>query len=232
MSAHVSEQPPTIQARTLHLLLLTTLGTISGLAWILGGAGPIGPLLSILLVAAVAAGRNPVERLVAALTYYAIGCGPIVGAVAGYWGTGHAAVGLLAWAACSVALAMPWALATHWRGLLFALAVTAVPPLGVIGWLSPMNAAGVLFPGGGWVGVIGLLLLVALWPAAVNGHAGARIAIVGVLAGSVLMNLLAVVSPPALMPQDWVGVQTHLRPGDGNILASIQNNRKRPANPS
>jgi hypothetical protein len=114
MSAHAGGRPPTISASSPHLLRLIALGAIPGLAWILGGAGPTGPLFSILLVAAVATGRNPVERLTAALAYYATGCWPIVGAVAGYWGTGHAGVGLLAWAACSVALAVPWALAANW----------------------------------------------------------------------------------------------------------------------
>lgn len=199
---------------------------VAGGAWLYGGSSLLGPLAS--LGFAVLAGRNggAGRRFGVALAYYAVGCWPIVSAVLGYWGDHHALMAWAAWAASATALSLPWALPPGRGGLLAALLLTAVPPLGVIGWLSPTNAAGVLFPGGGWVGVIGLLLLVALWPAAVNGHASARIAIVGVLAGSIVMNLRAVVSPPALMPQDWVGVQTHLRPGDGNILASIQNNQR------
>ena len=229
MSAHAGGRPTTIPASTPHMLLLIALGAIPGLAWIMGGAGPIGPLLSILLVAAVATGRNPVERLTAALAYYATGCWPIVGAVAGYWGTGYAGVGFLAWAACSVALAMPWALAAHWPGLLFALAATALPPLGVIGWISPLNAAGMLFPGMDW---IGLALAV-----------GSMVAIHSVLAGQGRPGLFAgaswwtllfavivaiganVLASPASTPPGWVGVQTHIAPSKGNVLRAIQNNQ-------
>ena len=229
MSAHAGGRPTTITASTPHLLLLIALGAIPGLAWILGGAGPIGPLLSILLVAAVATGRNPVERLTAALAYYATGCWPIVGAVAGYWGTGHAGVGFLAWAACSVALAMPWALAAHWPGLLFALAATALPPLGVVGWLSPLNAAGMLFPGMGWLGLalaVGAMLAmhsVLAGPGRPGLFVGASWwMFLFALIAAIGANLLA---SPASTPSGWVGVQTHILPSKGNVLRAIQNNQ-------
>jgi hypothetical protein len=199
---------------------------VAGSAWLSGGSSLLGPLASLGLPLLIAGRGTARRRFCVALAYYAVGCWPIVSAVLGYWGEHYAVMAWAAWAASAAALSLPWALPPGRGGLLAALLLTALPPLGVIDWLSPMNAAGVLFPGGGWVGVIGLLLLVVLWPAAVNGLAGARIAIVGVLAGSIVMNLLAVVSPPALMPQNWVGVQTHLRPGDGNILASIQNSQR------
>ena len=40
--------------------------------------------------------------------------------------------------------------------------LTAFPPLGIIGWASPLLSAGVLFPGTAWVGLIGTLALVPL----------------------------------------------------------------------
>jgi hypothetical protein len=36
------------------------------------------------------------------------------------------------------------------------LALTAVPPLGITGWAHPMTAAGILFPGWGWWGLLAL----------------------------------------------------------------------------
>lgn len=232
MSAHAGGRPTTITASTPHLLLLIALGAIPGLAWILGSAGPTGPLLSILLVAAVATGRNPVERLAAALGYYATGCWPIVGAVAGYWGAGHAGVGFLAWAACSVALAMPWALAAHWPGLLVTLAATALPPLGVIGWLSPLNASGVLFPGMGWIGlalaVATMLAMHTALPAlSGQGRPGlfadiSRPMLLFAVIVAIGANLLA---PPAPAQPGWVSVQTHIVPSKGNVLLAIQNNQ-------
>lgn len=232
MSVHAGGRPTTITASTPHLLLLIALGAIPGLGWILGGAGPIGPLSSILLVAAVATGRNPVERLTPALGYYATGCWPIVGAVAGYWGTGHAGIGFLAWAACSVALAMPWALATHWPGLLFALAATALPPLGVIGWLSPLNAAGMLFPGMGWIGLVlavGTMLAMhsALPTLTGQGSPGlsADISWSMLLFAAIVAIGANVLASPASKPAIWVGVQTHIAPSKGNVLRAIRNNQ-------
>ena len=232
MSAHAGGRPPTIPPSTPQLLRLIALGAIPGLAWILGGAGPIGPLSSILLVAAVATGRSPVERLTAALAYYATGCWPIVGAVAGYWGAGHAGVGFLAWAACSVALAMPWALAAHWPGLLFALAATALPPLGVIGWLSPLNAAGILFPGMGWIGLaLAVAAMLAMHTALPALSGQGRPGLFADISRSMLLFAVIVaiganvLASPASTPPDWVGVQTHILPSKGNVLRAIQNNQ-------
>lgn len=229
MSAHAGGRPPTIRASTPHLLLLIALGAIPGLAWILGGASQIGPLLSILLVAAVATGRNRVERLTAALAYYVTGCWPIVGAVAGYWGTGHAGVGLMAWAACSVALAVPWALAAHWPGLLFALAATALPPLGVIGWLSPLNAAGMLFPGMGWIGLALAAGTMLAMHSVLTGHGRpglfADISRPMLLFAVIVAIGANVLASPASAPPGWVGVQTHVLPSNGNVLRAIRNNQ-------
>ncbi|CAZ88673.1 putative Permease of the major facilitator superfamily, traB-like [Thiomonas arsenitoxydans] len=198
----------------------------------MGGAGPIGPLFSILLVPAVATGRNPVERLTAALGYYATGCWPIVGAVAGYWGTGHAVVGLMAWAACNVGLAIPWALAANWRGLLFALATTALPPLGVIGWLSPLNAAGVLFPGMGWIGLalaVGSMLAMHSALSVPAGQGRPRLFVGAswwtLLSAAIVAIGANVLAAPASAPHGWVGVQTHILPSKGNVLRAIQNNQ-------
>lgn len=44
-------------------------------------------------------------------------------------------------------------------GFLAALLVTSLSPLGIIGWVSPITVAGVLFPGGAWLGLLGCLVL-------------------------------------------------------------------------
>ncbi|MHB1670321.1 carbon-nitrogen hydrolase family protein [Thiomonas sp.] len=131
-----------------------------------------------------------------------------------------------------MALAMPWALAAHWPGLLFALAATALPPLGVVGWLSPLNAAGMLFPGMGWIGLalaVGSMLAMhsALSVLAGQGRPGLFAdASWSMLLFAVIVaigaNLLA---SPASTPPGWVGVQTHVIPSKGNILRAIQNNQ-------
>jgi hypothetical protein len=54
---------------------------------------------------------------------------------------------------------------------LAAAALTGLPPFGITGWAHPLTAAGVLFPGWGWWGLIstaaGLLVMTTrVWPAA------------------------------------------------------------------
>ena len=80
------------------------------------------------------------------------------------------------WFAAGLVNALPWFLLWSetqrrkaWT-LPAALALTALPPVGFIGWVNPLTAAGVLFPGLGFVGlaclVVGLVLAVLRrWPA-------------------------------------------------------------------
>ena len=220
-------QTVTVLAGAPRQLLLVGIGAIPGLVWILGGSNALGPLFSILLVAAVAVGRSQGERLATALGYYATGSWPIIGAVTEYWGAAHPWIGFAAWAACSLALAIPWAWAANWPGLIFALAATALPPLGVIGWLSPITAAGMLFPGLGWAGLvltIGTMVMVHLSiqkrarPCAGTPQSLLILAVIGAISA----NLLAVPQPA---PSGWVGMQTKVRPSRGSVLRDIQNDQ-------
>jgi len=70
------------------------------------------------------------------------------------------------WVLTSALLSAPWAIVwtseRHvdylWRVPL-ALLATAVPPLGIIGLISPLTAAGYLFPGTAWFGLMAIALL-------------------------------------------------------------------------
>lgn len=60
---------------------------------------------------------------------------------------------------------------------LAAAVLTGLPPFGITGWAHPLTAAGVLFPGWGWWGLLatatGLLVLTTrYWPAAAIGLGG------------------------------------------------------------
>lgn len=80
------------------------------------------------------------------------------------------------WFAAGLVNALPWLLLWSetprrkaWT-LPAALALTALPPVGFVGWVNPLTAAGVLFPGLGFVGLaclVASLVLVVLrrWPA-------------------------------------------------------------------
>ncbi|MCD5327988.1 hypothetical protein ACFFU8_08850 [Chromobacterium piscinae] len=69
--------------------------------------------------------------------------------------------GLAVWCGPSIVLALAWVAcwnlaAAHWR-LLLAVLVVSVPPIGLLGWASPVAAAGVWFPGTSWMGMLLML---------------------------------------------------------------------------
>jgi predicted amidohydrolase len=65
------------------------------------------------------------------------------------------------WSIAAAVLSLPWAALWSpirnqmlWR-IPLALLVASVPPLGIIGWASPLTAAGFLFPATAWIGLLG-----------------------------------------------------------------------------
>jgi len=205
------------------------IAAVAGSAWLWGGSSLLGPLASLGLPVLVSGSGTARRRFWVALAYYAVGCWPIVSAVLGYWGEHHALMAWAAWAGSSVALSLPWALPPGRGGLLAALLLTALPPLGAIGWLSPMNAAGVLFPAMGWIGVLCMLALVLILPLAWRDWGGSRQVLVSLLVCAVLTNAAAGVEHGlGLAPasaKGWIGIQTQIDPDDGNVLAGIANNQ-------
>ena len=119
-------------------------------------------------------------------------------------------LGILLWLSQAVALAAPWALAkpnNYQRGCAWRAAVatllTCVPPLGIIGWLSPLNVASALFPG--WKLVALLLGLSAIAIAAsVPRNLQARLAALPMVGSALLAHLSA--QPHA--PPGWVAVNS------------------------
>jgi hypothetical protein len=216
-------------AEVTRRVILLAGAMFAGSAWLWGGTTLAGPALSLTLLLWVALGRSALERFLVALAYYLTGCWPIVGAVLGYWGVQHLGVALTAWWAAALVLATPWTLPPRWGGLLAALLLTALPPLGVIGWLSPLNAVGVLFPATGWIGLLAMLILAGVLPLALRNEGGARHALLPLLVMVVLANAIALVKPAAgldmTIPQGWVGIQTRIKPDDGSVPAGIANNQ-------
>lgn len=116
--------------------------------------------------------RSRVEAFLALFAYYlGAGRGLLAGASVfftdpftppAWW------AGILVWTAPSALLAGTWAAGwgTSRQGLrlLMILAALALPPIGIVGWANPLTAAGALFPGTGWTGLVllvGLLFVVA-----------------------------------------------------------------------
>lgn len=177
------------------------LGAWLGATWFLPGLW--GPGMSALLLPVLATAKGRGARYLTALAYYLIGSAGISAGAANFFGPGHLALGIALWLSSAVLLALPWMLARGGLGALLALLFTALPPLGLIGWLSPLNAAGVAFPGLSLAG-LGLFLGFA-------AMAGARrwgwMAVFAVLA--CLANLFYL--PPRL-PKGWRSLATQVHP--------------------
>lgn len=92
--------------------------------------------------------------------------------------------GVLIWAAGNALTALVYAACWHRKERLrlvfipIATVLTALPPLGVLGWASPLTAAGILFPG---AGLPGFLYLIGLY-AAMAARSDRAIRVFGVLA--------------------------------------------------
>jgi apolipoprotein N-acyltransferase len=110
--------------------------------------------------------RQPTRTRAAAVafTYFTAASAPIP------WITEKPAVGIGLLLTASAILTFPWIALWHndpgqrfWR-IPAALLLSAVPPIGIINWASPLTAAGLLFPGTGLAGVAAAALAEAVWP--------------------------------------------------------------------
>ncbi|WP_249192535.1 conjugal transfer protein TraB [Burkholderia cenocepacia] len=150
--ARTSSQP--------HLLLATAIGiAVSTMAWYPGN----NPIALLALPAAWSRLRGRTAAFMLWATYYLSGARDIPIVCDRFFAGYHeldppaaAALGMTVWLLQAVVLALPWTLlkpgptasagALAWRAMLAALVVT-VPPLGIIGWLSPLHVASTLYPG-------------------------------------------------------------------------------------
>jgi len=118
--------------------------------------------------------------------------------------------GLLLWLAASISFVAVHAVAwsrqpekgrpARWRALryLAATVVMALPPFGIAGWAQPITAAGVLFPGWGWFGVLAAAAGLAMMTS--QGRLAAAFVLGGIWAWS------AATWTPPLLPPGWKGV--------------------------
>jgi hypothetical protein len=102
--------------------------------------------------------------------YYAAASWPLIPGARAFFGVrGNPLIGLFLCLAAAGLLALPW-------GLLFSrgrrraafcvplcILLTAVPPLGIIGWASPLLSAGVLFPGSKWFGLAFIIVFLSVF---------------------------------------------------------------------
>jgi len=151
-------------------------------------------------------------RFAVALAYFLAGSSGLPAGAATFFGPGHEMLGDVLWVTSAVMLALPWVWASGWKGTLAALVLDAVPPLGCFGWLSPLTAAGALYPG---TGLGGLALLLGLCA----GMAERKWPIIGsLIALALLVNLVFLSAHRPSPPTRWIGVDTQVGPVSGNIV--------------
>lgn len=121
---------------------------------------------SLLVLILLALPRSRTDAFALMFCYYAGATWQIIPGASVFFGHHANPIQIvLLWLGTSSILAAPWAaLWCHHAGLRLyraplTLVLLAVPPLGIIGCASPLTAAGILFPGLAWVGLLLTLLI-------------------------------------------------------------------------
>lgn len=100
--------------------------------------------------------RSPSRTTAAlfAVAYYLAASTGVIHGAAVFFGQGGGSmiIGIVLWLGAAAINATPWAALWHRNSFLrsrtaLALIILSVPPLGLVGWASPLTAAGDLFPG-------------------------------------------------------------------------------------
>lgn len=206
-----------LQKHSIAILLLSmAAAAVCGFTWMLGYWGPI---LSLALIPLVLIQKTRLHRYAVALTYYLAGAHGIPLASAVFFGPGgHYAKGVILWVSSAALLAAGWAFANKpWKAALVLILDAIVPPLSFFDWMSPLSAAGVLFPGTAIIGVVLLLAFIAGFPWLASRDLGRPVAYF--LLVVVFCNVFAPVflSHPKTL-DDWRGLDTHLGPSTHSIM--------------
>src|SRR5215469_13797100 len=123
----------------------------------------VGPLL-------VYHAKSKMHAYATMFAYYSAASWPMIPGVRVFFGRdGTPLIGLFLCVGAVALLALPWGLLftrKPFKASLFVplcILIAAIPPLGVIGWASPLISAGVLFPSSKWVGLALILAFLSLF---------------------------------------------------------------------
>src|SRR5260370_14712516 len=121
--------------------------------------------LSLVAPLLVSHTKSRVHAYASMLCYYGAASWPLIPGAHAFFGVqGTPLIGLLLCLAAASLLALPWGLFfTRGRerasfSVALCIILTATPPLGIIGWASPLLSAGVLFPGSKWFGLAFIII--------------------------------------------------------------------------
>ncbi len=181
-------------------------GAIGMIAW----TGQLWAIpLSILVPCLIAVQPSRSTAGATSFAYYAAASLPVIGVAKVYWPSNEASA-VLMWMAAAALLSVPWFLCftrlesrRPWTAAI-AVALSAVPPLCIIDWASPLLSAGVLFPNSGWLGIAAALALPGLLI-----HKRTRWA--ALVVGSVASVFLNIHVKEVVRPAGWVGEMTRIQ---------------------
>jgi hypothetical protein len=184
---------------------LLAAGAIGFLAW----RGQFWAMpLSLIVPCLIAVQPSRITAGSTALVYYGAASLPVIAVSEVYWPSkGVLAVAL--WFTAAAALAVPWVVFWTRQPALKPFAatatvvLTAVPPICMVGWASPLVAAGVLFPGSAWFGIAAIATLPGLLI-----HRTTRI--VGFLVATTATIVLNARSEPIKIPKGWEAEMTRI----------------------
>ncbi|MGL3609194.1 conjugal transfer protein TraB [Rhizobium sp. G187] len=118
-------------------------------------------------------------------------------------------LGLALWLIASSAFvlvhALLWSSGTGWASgarYVLAMLITALPPIGILGWAHPITAAGILFPGLGWIGLTAMAAGLALM--------ATRYRPAAIVAFASLWIWSAACGKTANLGHEWLGVDLKL----------------------
>jgi apolipoprotein N-acyltransferase len=181
---------------------------------------PVGLAAAFVMPVACLTGGSRRSVFRNASAYYSAGLWPMIPGLQRY--LGHSAdllTAILIWSGSSILLSAPWTLAwtsdrhsQYWWRVLLASLAGIVPPLGLIGFNSPVIGAGYLFPGTGWFGLAATALLPGIVLALSHSRAssariGLRVALTPGVAMGIYAHAFIAGQPP--LPARWEAVNTN-----------------------
>lgn len=160
------------------------------------------------------ASRTRLAAFLLWLGYYLAGARDVPVIFTSFFQESWSGWGVATWLIHAALLSLPWAVfwrekPTTRRAILSAVAallVTTLPPLGILGWLSPLLLAGEAFPGTGWIG-LGLTFCILVLLAGCARHQWRALALLSIVTASTSLAANAWYTPPR-DPENWTGIDT------------------------
>ena len=176
---------------------------ISAIAW----SGHVVTIpLSLLAPLLLYNARSRFHSYATLFCYYIGASWPLIPGASAFFGArGTSVKGIFLCSGAAALLAIPAALlfTSNRTKLPFAITgmflLTALPPLGIVGWASPFLSAGVLFPGTAWFGLISILAIIPLL-ARFPPRTAATVALLALSANSLYK--------PPVLPAGWQAINT------------------------